>query len=234
MSQISDRILAMSESATLAMTQKSRELQAQGLDIINLSIGEPDFNTPDHIKAAAIKAIENNQTHYPPVPGYPDLRKAIVARMKNWLGLDYDVNQVIVSAGGKHSLVNIILAVYLPRPSVAKLKMLAHMTDVQRPQRTRNKALMGTCAISKLEPLNIGMLVIVSRGENTAQAMRMMATDEVNVISVLLDTLPAMKEEMVRPTSISNQYIPATKPAMAAEFPGAFPFQGPLPPLSAR
>ena len=111
MSQISERILSMSESATLAMTQKSRELQAQGLDIINLSIGEPDFNTPEHIKAAAIKAIENNQTHYPPVPGYPELRKAIVARMKSWLGLDYDVNQVIVSAGGKHSLINVILAV---------------------------------------------------------------------------------------------------------------------------
>lgn len=111
MSQISDRILSMSESATLAMTQKSRELQAQGLDIINLSIGEPDFNTPEHIKAAAIKAILDNQTHYPPVPGYPDLRKAVVGRMKSWLGLDYDPAQVIVSAGGKHSLVNIILAV---------------------------------------------------------------------------------------------------------------------------
>lgn len=101
----------MSESATLAMTQKSRELQAQGLDIINLSIGEPDFNTPEHIKAAAIKAILDNQTHYPPVPGYPELRKAVVARMKSWLGLEYDPAQVIVSAGGKHSLVNIILAV---------------------------------------------------------------------------------------------------------------------------
>lgn len=111
MSQISDRILSMSESATLAMTQKSRELQAQGLDIINLSIGEPDFNTPEHIKAAAIKAILDNQTHYPPVPGYPELRKAVVARMKSWLGLEYDPAQVIVSAGGKHSLVNIILAV---------------------------------------------------------------------------------------------------------------------------
>ena len=101
----------MAESATLAMTQKSRELQAQGLDIINLSIGEPDFNTPEHIKAAAIKAILDNQTHYPPVPGYPELRKAVVARMKSWLGLEYDPAQVIVSAGGKHSLVNIILAV---------------------------------------------------------------------------------------------------------------------------
>lgn len=111
MSQISDRILSMAESATLAMTQKSRELQAQGLDVINLSIGEPDFNTPEHIKAAAIKAILDNQTHYPPVPGYPELRKAVVARMKSWLGLEYDPAQVIVSAGGKHSLVNIILAV---------------------------------------------------------------------------------------------------------------------------
>ncbi len=101
----------MAESATLAMTQKSRELQAQGLDVINLSIGEPDFNTPEHIKAAAIKAILDNQTHYPPVPGYPELRKAVVARMKSWLGLEYDPAQVIVSAGGKHSLVNIILAV---------------------------------------------------------------------------------------------------------------------------
>lgn len=111
MSQISDRILSMSESATLAMTQKSRELQAEGLDIINLSIGEPDFNTPEHIKAAAIKAILDNQTHYPPVPGYPALRKAVVDRMKSWLGLDYDQAQVIVSAGGKHSLINIILTV---------------------------------------------------------------------------------------------------------------------------
>ncbi len=123
MSQISNRLLSLSESATLAMTQKSRELQAQGLDIINLSIGEPDFNTPEHIKQAAIKAIENNQTHYPPVPGYPELRKAICARMKNSLGLEYTPDQVIVSAGGKHSLVNIILAtinkddeVILPAP----------------------------------------------------------------------------------------------------------------------
>ncbi len=123
MSQISDRLLSLSESATLAMTQKSRELKAQGLDIISLSIGEPDFNTPEHIKAAAIKAIENNQTHYPPVPGYPELRKAIVERMKNWLNLTYDQNQVIVSAGGKHSLINVMLAtlnkgdeVILPAP----------------------------------------------------------------------------------------------------------------------
>ena len=82
MSLLSSRLLAMQESATLAMSQKSRELQAQGLNIINLSVGEPDFNTPEHIKAAGIQAINDNMTHYPPVPGYPELRKAVCARLK--------------------------------------------------------------------------------------------------------------------------------------------------------
>ncbi|MDO4462113.1 MAG: pyridoxal phosphate-dependent aminotransferase [Bacteroidia bacterium] len=118
MSQISNRLLSLSESATLAMSQKSRELQAQGLDIINLSVGEPDFNTPDHIKEAAIKAINDNQTHYPPVPGYPELRKAVCNRLKRALDLDYDFNQVIISAGGKHSLANVIMAVINPGDEV--------------------------------------------------------------------------------------------------------------------
>lgn len=103
--------MALGESATIAMSQKSRELQSQGLDIVNLSLGEPDFNTPEHIKDAAIKAINNNITHYPPVPGYPELRKAVCARLKRDLNVDYDFNQVIVSAGGKHSLANVILSV---------------------------------------------------------------------------------------------------------------------------
>ncbi|MCQ2202229.1 MAG: pyridoxal phosphate-dependent aminotransferase [Bacteroidales bacterium] len=118
MSQISNRLLSLSESATLAMSQKSRELQAQGLDVINLSVGEPDFNTPDHIKEAAIKAINDNQTHYPPVPGYPELRKAVCSRLKRALDLDYDFNQVIISAGGKHSLSNVIMAVINPGDEV--------------------------------------------------------------------------------------------------------------------
>ncbi|MBE6340477.1 MAG: pyridoxal phosphate-dependent aminotransferase [Bacteroidales bacterium] len=118
MSQISARLLSLSESATLAMSQKSRELQAQGLDIVNLGVGEPDFNTPEHIKAAAIKAINDNQTHYPPVPGYPELRKAVCERLKRDLNLDYEAAQIIVSAGGKHSLANAILAVINPGDEV--------------------------------------------------------------------------------------------------------------------
>lgn len=136
MSVISSRLLALSESATLAMSQKSRELQAQGLDIINLSVGEPDFNTPDHIKEAAIKAINDNLTHYPPVPGYPELRKAVCARLKRDLNLDYDFSQIIISNGGKHSLANVILAtinrgdeVILPAPYWVTYSELVKIAD---------------------------------------------------------------------------------------------------------
>ena len=141
MSLISSRLMALSESATLAMSQKSRELQAQGLDIINLSVGEPDFNTPEHIKNAAIKAINDNMTHYTPVPGYPELRKAVAARLKRDLNLDYDFSQIIVSAGGKHSLANVILClinkgdeVIVPAPywvSYVELVKLAEGVNVE-------------------------------------------------------------------------------------------------------
>ena len=86
---LSNRVLNMAESATLAMTNKSRELKAQGIDVISLSIGEPDFNTPESAKQAGIDAINNNDTHYPPVPGTPALRKAIANKLKRDNGLDY-------------------------------------------------------------------------------------------------------------------------------------------------
>ena len=84
MTQVSDRLASLSPSATLAMSQKSGELKAQGIDVINLSVGEPDFNTPDFIKEAAKKAIDDNFSRYSPVAGYPALRNAIVAKLKNW------------------------------------------------------------------------------------------------------------------------------------------------------
>lgn len=100
----------MAPSATLAMSQKSSEMKAQGIDVINMSVGEPDFNTPDHIKAAAKKAIDDNYSRYSPVPGYKDLREAIVAKLKNENGLDYTVNEVLVSNGAKQSVCNTVLA----------------------------------------------------------------------------------------------------------------------------
>lgn len=89
MNQVSDRLAALAPSQTLAMSQKSSELKAQGVDVINLSVGEPDFNTPQHIKDAAKKAIDDNFSHYSPVPGYMDLRQAICAKLKNENGLDF-------------------------------------------------------------------------------------------------------------------------------------------------
>ena len=83
MGQLSDRLNRLAPSATLAMSQKSNEMKAQGIDVINMSVGEPDFNTPDHIKDAAKKAIDENYSKYSPVPGYADLRKAIAAKLKN-------------------------------------------------------------------------------------------------------------------------------------------------------
>lgn len=118
MEYLSDRIKALSVSQTLAMAQKSRELKAKGLDIISLSLGEPDFDTPDYIKEAAKKAIDDNYSKYPPVPGYNDLRDAISRKFMNENGIKYSADQIIVSAGGKHSLINVILSVINPGDEV--------------------------------------------------------------------------------------------------------------------
>lgn len=110
MAQLSNRLQRLAPSATLAMSQKSAEMKAQGIDVINMSVGEPDFNTPDHIKQAAKQAIDDNYSRYSPVPGYPDLRKAIVAKLKNENGLDYTINEVLVSNGAKQSVCNTVMA----------------------------------------------------------------------------------------------------------------------------
>ena len=121
MEYLSDRIKSLSVSQTIAMDQKSRELKARGIDIISLSLGEPDFNTPDYIKDAARQAIDANYSKYPPVPGYQDLREAISAKFKNENGLDYTPDQIIVSAGAKHSLINVILSIVNPGEEVILL-----------------------------------------------------------------------------------------------------------------
>ncbi len=111
MENLSDRLNRLSPSATLAMSQRSSELKAQGVDVINLSVGEPDFNTPDHIKEAAKKAIDENYSKYSPVPGYPALKNAIVAKLKNENGLEYTPSQILCSNGAKQSVCNTIMAI---------------------------------------------------------------------------------------------------------------------------
>jgi len=110
MAQLSDRLNRLAPSATLAMSQKSNEMKAQGIDVINLSVGEPDFNTPGHIKNAAKKAVDDNYSHYSPVTGYMSLRKAIVEKLKNENGLEYSESEILVSNGAKQSVCNTIMA----------------------------------------------------------------------------------------------------------------------------
>ena len=110
MAQLSDRLNRLAPSATLAMSQKSSEMKAQGIDVINMSVGEPDFNTPDHIKNAAKEAVDNNYSRYSPVPGYADLIKAIAAKLKRENNLEYNINEILVSNGAKQSVCNTVMA----------------------------------------------------------------------------------------------------------------------------
>ena len=140
MQTLSATLNRLAPSATLAMSQKSAELKAQGLDIINLSVGEPDFNTPDHIKEAAKKAVDDNFSRYSPVPGYPALREAICAKLKNENGLDYTPAQISCSNGAKQCVCNAVMAlagkgdeVIIPAPywvSYPQMVLLADATPV--------------------------------------------------------------------------------------------------------
>lgn len=140
MNQLSKRINSLGESQTIAMNQKSNDLKAQGVDVLNLTVGEPDFFTPPHVKEAAKNAIDGNYSFYTSVNGYPDLLKAICAKFKNENNLDYTPDQIVVSNGAKHSLTNAILClidpgdeVIIPSPywvSYAELVKLAEGTNV--------------------------------------------------------------------------------------------------------
>ena len=143
MNRISTRVESLSPSQTLAMSQKSAELKASGVDVINLSVGEPDFNTPEHIKEAAKRAIDDNFTFYTPVPGYMSLRKAIAANLKDTDGVDFAPEQIVVSNGAKQALCNAVLAlvnpgdeVIIPTPawvSYVEMVKLAEGTNVLVP-----------------------------------------------------------------------------------------------------
>jgi len=118
MTHISDRVQSLAPSATLAMSQKSNELKAQGVDVINLSVGEPDFETPAHIKDAAKRAIDENFTFYTPVPGYMSLRKAVSEKLHRENGVEYAPEQIVVSNGAKQALCNVILSTINPGDEV--------------------------------------------------------------------------------------------------------------------
>ena len=118
MAKLSDRLQRLAPSATLAMSQKSSEMKAQGIDVINMSVGEPDFNTPDHIKQAAKLAVDENYSRYSPVPGYPDLRQAIARKLERENQLHYSPAEILVSNGAKQSVCNTVMALVNPGDEV--------------------------------------------------------------------------------------------------------------------
>lgn len=118
MPQLSERLNRLAPSATLAMSQRSSEMKAAGIDVINMSVGEPDFNTPEHIKEAGKKAIDENYSKYSPVPGYMDLRQAIAGKLEAENGLSYSPQEIIVGTGGKQGVCNAILALVNPGDEV--------------------------------------------------------------------------------------------------------------------
>ncbi len=118
MGQISDRVMSLAASATFAMSQKSSELSAQGVDVVNMSVGEPDFNTPDYVKEAAHQAIDQNYSKYSPVGGYMWLKKACSDKLKRENSLDYEPSQIVVSTGAKQALCNVIMAIVNPGDEV--------------------------------------------------------------------------------------------------------------------
>ena len=136
MNYLSERLNRLSPSATLAMSQKSSELKAQGIDVINMSVGEPDFDTPMHIKEAAKQAVDDNYSRYSPVAGYPALRNAIVAKLKNENGLDYTAAQISCANGAKQSVCNVIMTlvnegdeVIVPAPYWVSYPEMVKMAD---------------------------------------------------------------------------------------------------------
>jgi aspartate aminotransferase len=147
--QLSPRLKRFNEPETLKMAKLGRELRANGIDVIDLSLGEPDFNTPEHIKQAAKKAIDDNWSHYPPVAGYPDLREAVCAKLKRDNDLDYKPENIVVSTGAKQSLANAVLAtvdagdeVIIPTPYWVTYSEIVRLSDA-------TPRLLKTCAETK-------------------------------------------------------------------------------------
>lgn len=136
MNELSARLNRLAPSATLAMSQRSNELKASGVDVVNLSVGEPDFNTPDHIKEAAKKAIDENYSRYSPVPGYPVLREAIVEKLKRENNLEYKSSQIICSNGAKQNVCNVVMSlvgegdeVIVPAPYWVSYTQMVKLAD---------------------------------------------------------------------------------------------------------
>ena len=199
MNRLSDRINALAPSATLAMSQKSSELRAQGVDVINLSVGEPDFFTPDHIKAAAKQAVDDNFSFYSPVPGYLSLRQAVCEKLRRENGLEYTPDQIVIGNGAKHELCNVIMAlinpgdeVIIPTPawvSYVQMVNLAGGKSVLLPS-SMDKNFKVTAAELEAAITGNTRLIIICSPSNPSGAIS--TRDELKAIAAMLERHPGV------------------------------------------
>ncbi|MBQ9576231.1 MAG: pyridoxal phosphate-dependent aminotransferase [Muribaculaceae bacterium] len=199
MNRLSDRINALAPSATLAMSQKSSELRAQGVDVINLSVGEPDFFTPDHIKAAAKQAVDDNFSFYSPVPGYLSLRQAVCEKLRRENGLEYTPDQIVIGNGAKHELCNVIMAlinpgdeVIIPTPawvSYVQMVNLAGGKSVLLPS-SMDKNFKVTAAELEAAITGNTRLIIICSPSNPSGAIY--TRDELKAIAAMLERHPGV------------------------------------------
>ena len=197
MNRLSDRINALAPSATLAMSQKSSELRAQGVDVINLSVGEPDFFTPDHIKAAAKQAVDDNFSFYSPVPGYLSLRQAVCEKLRRENGLEYTPDQIVIGNGAKHELCNAIMALINPDDEVI-IPTPAWVSYVQMVNLAGGKSVLLTSSMEKnfkvtAEELEAAMtdktrLIIICSPSNPSGAIY--NYEELKAIAAMLERHP--------------------------------------------
>ena len=197
MNRLSDRINALAPSATLAMSQKSSELRAQGVDVINLSVGEPDFFTPDHIKAAAKQAVDDNFSFYSPVPGYLSLRQAVCEKLRRENGLEYTPDQIVIGNGAKHELTNVIMAlinpgdeVIIPTPAWVSYVQMVNLTggkSVLLPS-SMEKNFKVTAAEIEAVMTDKTRLIIICSPSNPSGAIY--TRDELEAIAKMLERHP--------------------------------------------
>ena len=221
MVHLSNRLNRLAPSATLAMSQKSSEMKAQGIDVINMSVGEPDFNTPDHIKEAAKKAVDDNWSRYSPVPGYPDLRKAVVEKLKRENGLDYSVSEILVSNGAKQAVCNAVMAlvddgdeVIIPAPywvSYPQMALLAGGTPVHIPAGFEQNFKITPAQLEAAITPKTRMLILCSPSNPTGSVYSRVADEIYEHINYVgkhesIAQFPGMKEQTIIINGVSKAY----------------------------
>ncbi len=228
---ISNRVAMMAESETLAMTRIARELKDAGNDVISLSIGEPDFNTPEEIKDFAKQAIDDNWSHYSPVAGYPELKKAICAKFKRDNNLDYNPSQIVVSTGAKQSIFQLVLAtvnpgdeVIIPTPFWVSYKEIVKFAEgkvIYLPTKLENDFKVTAQQLRETITAKTKMIMFSSPSNPTGM---LYSKEELSAIADVLAENPHPSLKIHVPTLSENKIVPSfsSELSITVSFPPAF------------